>query len=223
MFVLVAGLICAFISITVSLMAWSNNKSHAIKKPKLSINFTRGKYEKELGYQIVDSLAMLANSMKAGLTLIQGLQNLANEVKDPLGKEFRTITAELSLGCSLEDALSSMARRMNHEDINLAATAILVQRQTGGNLAKVLMTLSDTIRERQRVQDKLNSATTQGKFSGAVIVGLPPVMAIVINLIQPGFYQPVIEKPIGWIIMLIALTMDIMGGLALKKICEVKF
>jgi tight adherence protein B len=186
---------------------------------KVKLNHER----RELGFQIVDALSLLSNSLRAGLTLTQAMHNLADELPDPLGREFRTLVNEMSFGCSLDIALTNLSKRVAHEDLDLAITAILVQRQTGGNLASVLITLAATVRDRQKVDEKLKTATAQGKLTGAVIVCLPPAMAIVINIMQPGFFRPMLNSSIGVILLVLGLVMDIAGGLAIRRICEIHF
>lgn len=179
--------------------------------------------QRAVSSQLVDALTMLANSLRAGLSLTQGLQNLAEDLPSPLGPEFRHLSSELSFGASIQDSLTNLASRMRNDDIHLFVTAVLVQRQTGGNLSAVFASLAGTIRERHKLTAKIRAATAQGRMSGAVIAGLPPVMAVAISALQPGFFAPMTQSLEGWGLIALMVTMDIVGWIAISRICTIAY
>lgn len=190
---------------------------------KQAVKYQKSRLKIEINAQLVYAVGMLSNAVRAGLPLLQAIENVAEQAPQPLRKEFRTLCTEMTFGSTLESSLLKMANRIQLEDVDLLVSALLVQRQTGGSLPAVLTKLEETMRERQRVSAKVQAGTAQGKLTGLIIVCLPPAMFIMLNAIQPGYFSPLTDALLGQSLILLLVLMDIIGGLAISKICDVKY
>jgi tight adherence protein B len=171
--------------------------------------------------QLGDTITLMANSLRAGYSLLQTMEMVSREVKDPMGTEFRRVVREVGLGISNEDAMSNLLRRVPSDDLDLLVTAINIQHEVGGNLAQILNIIGHTIRERVRIKGEIGVLTAQQAISGYVITGLPVVLGVVIFLINPSyilgmFRWPYICMPIASVLMIIA------GFFAMKKITAIE-
>ncbi|MBR0284197.1 MAG: type II secretion system F family protein, partial [Selenomonadaceae bacterium] len=124
--------------------------------------------------QLGDTLVMVSNALRAGFSFMQAMELISKEMQPPIGVEFQKVINEMNLGATLETAMENMGRRMQSSDFDLVVTAVLIQRQVGGNLSQVLDSISNTINERIRMRNEISSLTAQGKLSG-LIVGVIPI------------------------------------------------
>jgi tight adherence protein B len=147
--------------------------------------------------QLVDFLTMTANAMRAGHSFLQALELAAREMPDPIGLELRRTLREVSLGLTLEEALLRMVERLPSADLDLLMTAVMIQRQVGGDLASILDNIASTIRERQRIKAEVRTLTAQGRLSGWVISLLPIVLALLLNQLNPSYMRLLWTHPIG--------------------------
>ena len=171
--------------------------------------------------QLGDTITLMANSLRAGYSLMQTMELVAREAKDPIAGEFRRVVREVGLGISTEDAMQNMLRRVPSEDLDLLVTAINIQHEVGGNLAQILSTIGHTIRERVRIQGEIKVLTAQAQLSGYIISLMPIVLAILIFMMNPGYMMQLFAWP--WICMPIgALIMVVLGFFAMKKISTIE-
>jgi len=131
---------------------------------------------KKFNLQLTDSLAIIANSLRAGYSFMQAVELVSREMPAPIGKEFARTFREVNLGTPMEEALGNLGQRMISKDLDLVLTAVLIQRQIGGNLAEILDNISATIRERIRIQGEIKTLTAQGRISGLIIGLVPPIL-----------------------------------------------
>lgn len=136
----------------------------------------------------------------------------------PLGGEFSGILKEIQLGMPTERALSGVLQRVASEDLEMMVTAVLIQRQVGGNLAEVLDKISETITERVRIKGEIKTLTAQGRISGMIIGSLPLVLAFILMLINPEYIKVLITDPVGPILIIYGVISQIMGALMIRKI-----
>ncbi|MEW6556203.1 MAG: type II secretion system F family protein [Elusimicrobiota bacterium] len=172
--------------------------------------------------QLSDGLVLISNSLRSGLSFAQGLEVIAQQGQPPLSEEFQTVTQELKLGISMEQALNNIAQRLKKsKEMRIAMTAINIARETGGNMSEALTTLSETMRKRNEMQGKIDALTAQGKLSGLITALLPFVMAFFIYLISPEIMIPMFTTVYGYLILLVVLMMISIGGLFIKKIVTI--
>ncbi|BAL83572.1 putative type II secretion system protein [Selenomonas ruminantium subsp. lactilytica TAM6421] len=187
----------------------------------LSIHIKRR--QKAFTNQLGDMLTMVANALRAGFSFMQAFEHIAREMDAPIGREVQKVVNEVNIGVDLETALDNMQKRVNSPDFELVVTAVLIQRQVGGNLAQIMDTISDTINERIRMRREIMALTAQGRASGIVLTALPIALGFVLSIINPTYLQPLFTEPIGRMFMVAAIVMEIVGYLVIQKIVNIKF
>lgn len=172
--------------------------------------------------QLPDALEFLARSMRAGHALTVSLSMLGDELPDPLGREFRTMFNEQRLGGPLEAALSNLCDRVPLQDLKFFASALLLQRQTGGNLAEILRQLSTVIRERFRLKGQIKALSAHGRMTSMVLTGLPIVTTFLLNWVAPDYLGGMFHDPDGQKLVIAAVVMVVLGTLCIQKIIQIK-
>lgn len=172
--------------------------------------------------QLVDALLVLANSLKAGFSFLQALDLVSREMPDPIARELQFAIREMNYGTPTEQALLNLSDRIGSDDLDLLITAILIQRQVGGNLAEVLQSIHGTIQDRIRIQQEIKTLTAQGRMSGYIVAALPFGIAGVLTLINPSYMTLMFTKPLGWAMIGGGLTSEIIGYLIIRKIIAIK-
>lgn len=184
---------------------------------KRRIKLRRKKFVHQLG----DSLMMVANALRAGFSFLQAMELTAREMDAPLGTEFQKLINEMNVGSTLETALGNMSRRMESSDFDLVATAVLIQRQVGGNLSQILDTISGTIRERVRMKAEILTLTAQGRFSGLILLSLPFLLCGFIMVFNPGYLRPMISSPLGRLALIVGVILEFIGYFIIMRIVDI--
>ena len=140
--------------------------------------------------QLADTVVLMGNSLRSGMSLLQAMDMVAREGNPPISEEFARVTREIGLGISPQDALLHLVRRIRSEDLDLMVTAINVQHEVGGNLARILNTIADTIRERVKLKGEINTITSQQRMSGYILALLPVFVGGFLTLASPGYIMP---------------------------------
>jgi tight adherence protein B len=182
----------------------------------------RGKRVKAIDDQLPDALDFLTRILRAGHSLATGLQMAGEELPVPLGPEFARCYAQHSLGQPLEDALKDMAGHVDVADFSFVATAVLIQRQTGGDLAEVLKNISGMVRARIRLQQHVKAITAEGRMVGGILLALPFVFYFILYLINPGYASQLTSTPEGRYLLAGGLFMQFLGWVTIRKIVSVK-
>lgn len=185
-------------------------------------NARRGRFA-EFARQLPDALQMMKNSLQAGHTLDRAMLAVAEEMPDPIALEFRETIEELHLGMPIKRAIQNLTLRVVDDNLSIFAAALLVQREVGGNLSQLLGNLSETIRERFRINQEVHALTAEGRMSGYVVAALPVALAMVINLIQPDYMDPLIRTETGHSLLKAALVLEITGFYFIRKACKINF
>ena len=170
--------------------------------------------------QLGDALTMLANAMRAGFSFLQALDLIAKELGDPLAGEFFKLLAEIRLGTDMEAAMLHMEERVQSADLDLVVTAVLIHKQVGGNLAQILDTIGETINERIKMKREIRTLTAQGRLSGWVLAALPFVVAALLSVANPGYLKPLVEEPLGRLVIAVSLVSEIIGFVLIQKIAK---
>jgi tight adherence protein B len=190
--------------------------------PLLVMNVKRNTRIKNFISQFPDALEMFARSLRAGHSFTGAIQMVAQEMPDPIGREFEKVFDEQNLGIPLREALLGMAERIDILDVKFFITAILIQRETGGNLAEIIDNLSYVIRERFRVHGQLRIYTAQGRITGFVLVLLPIAIVCIILITSPEYLKPLWNDRAGRTLIALAVVLQIAGAIAVKKIVRIK-
>lgn len=169
-----------------------------------------------------EALEMFARSLRAGHSFTGAIQLVSQEMPDPVGTEFSKVFEEQNLGIPLRQALIGMTDRVEALDVKFFVTAILIQRETGGNLAEIIDKISHVIRERFRIQGQLRIFTAQARISGIVLALLPVGMAVAIGVLNPEYLKPLWFERAGRIMIAVAVVLQILGWLAIRKIIRIK-
>lgn len=185
----------------------------------LRIRRRRKKFTNQLG----DMLTMVANALRAGFSFMQAFELISREMDAPMGREVQLVVNEVNLGNTLESALDNMQRRVASPDFELVVTAVLIQRQVGGDLAQILDTISDTIQERIRMRREVLALTAQGRISGWVLAAAPFVVAGVMSIIAPSYLSPLIETEPGRMAITIGIISELVGVFVIHRIIDIKF
>ena len=171
--------------------------------------------------QLVDSLLLMANALKAGLSLQQALELVAREMKPPISDEFGRLIKEIHLGRLTDDALRRFAERVPLEDVRLAVDSILTLRETGGNLSETFQVIAHTIVERKKVQGKIKAMTAQGMSQGILICLFPIVMMLLFTFIDPNYMRPFFHSTLGLLMLVAVFILDGAGLWLMFKLVKV--
>lgn len=173
--------------------------------------------------QIDDVVTLLASNMRAGHSLQQALSYVAREVEEPAAGELARVVNQARVGRDVTLALTETAERMESDDFRWIGQAIAIHRQVGGNLAEVLDTVGETVRERGQIRRQVKSLAAEGKLSAIILMVLPFGMAGMLTLVNPEYIGVLLQSPLGWAMIAGGFILLTLGGLWLRKVIEVKF
>lgn len=189
--------------------------------PRLYLRYLRKQRLQKFSDQLEDALLAMSSSLKAGFSINQAMESVAQENRSPISFEFKLLTNEIRLGVPLEEALENMNKRMQSPDFELVSVAIITARQTGGELTGVLERLAGVIRERVRIQQKIRSLTAQGRMQ-AWIIGLVPFgLMLALFYIAPDMMDSFFSNFIGILLLIGVILLDICGFLMIRKITTI--
>lgn len=189
--------------------------------PALAVRFYRRRRVKRFDAQLTDALQQMSNSLRAGLTFQQAVDQVGRESQAPLRQEFGLFTKEVKLGVPVEEALVGMARRVGSEDLELVATSTNIARQMGGNIAEMFQTIAATIRERFRLDGKIDALTSQGRLQGAIVSALPLVIGLSFGRLRPDLMEPMFEGAYGYVLVAAVIVLDAIGFLLIRRIVAI--
>jgi tight adherence protein B len=170
--------------------------------------------------QLPDGLMVIASSLRSGYSVMRAMQTLAQEMGPPISDEFRKTLEEINVGAANEDALRHLAERVRSYDLDLVATAMLIQLQVGGNLAHLMETVAETVRERQRIRAEINILTAEAKLSGMILFLLPVVMAFILTVLNRNHMIVLFTTAVGHVILGAAAALMLLGGLVINHMLQ---
>ena len=185
--------------------------------PPLVIGYLQRRRQNLFNDQLAGMLQLLSNSLKTGYAIDRALETVATKSRPPVSTEFERVTTEITLGTSVEDALSALLLRINSPDLEFIVTAILLHVRVGGNLAEVLDTISDTLRDRLQTKRDMSVLTAQSRASATIITGLPILLALGLYVFVPGYFAPMTTTLIGYILLGIAGLFILVGNLLIRR------
>jgi tight adherence protein B len=190
--------------------------------PFVILGNKRGRRQRMIQLQIPEALEFLSRVLRAGHSFSTGIQMMSEELPQPLRGEFRKCYDQHSLGQPLEEALKDMSHRIESSDFAFFITAVLIQRQTGGDLSEVLKNIGSMIRGRIRLQMSVKAKTAEGRFTGYILVAFPAVMFFLVSFMNPAYAHNLTGTPIGHKMLATAVGLQIMGLYAIRKITTVR-
>ncbi|MGC2448988.1 MAG: type II secretion system F family protein [Candidatus Sulfotelmatobacter sp.] len=169
-----------------------------------------------------EAIDTLARAVRAGHAFTTALEMITNEVAEPVASEFRQLYEEQKFGMPVRDALMNLTERVPLVDVKFFVTAVMLQRETGGNLAEILDNLSYVIRERFKIQRQVRVYTAQGRLTMALLMGMPPIIVTVMTILNPSFIHPLFADPIGHTLLVLGITLQTIGYFVIRKIIRIQ-
>jgi len=190
--------------------------------PVALLNQLAGRRGQAFTGQLPDTLQLLASSLRAGYSLLQGLDAVSQEVDDPMGRELRRVVLETRLGRDMELSLSDLAGRMQSKDFDWVVMAIRIQREVGGNLAELLTSVAETMVSRERLRREVSALTAEGRLSAIIVGALPLVIGVAISVLNPGYINGLFTSSLGRAMVLGATVLTLIGFVWMKKTIEIE-
>ena len=190
--------------------------------PFLVLMNKRNRRQKLMADQLPDALDFLCRALRAGHSMSTGFQLMSEELPQPISGEFRRIYEQHSLGASMEDTLRAAVDRVDSADFAFFVTAVLIQRQTGGDLGEVLNNIGTMIRHRVRLQQHVKAKTAEGRFTGYILAAFPAVLFVVIYCLKRDYAGQLVEKREGLMMLGLAFTLQMLGLYCIRKITTIK-
>ena len=169
-----------------------------------------------------EAIDTLARAVRAGHAFTTALEMIANEVSEPVAGEFRQLYEEQKFGLPVRDALINLAERIPLVDVKFFVTAVMLQRETGGNLAEILDNLSYVIRERFKILRQVRVHTAQGRLTMVLLMALPPTIVVIMLSINPGFIRPLFTDPLGHALIVVGITLQTLGYFFIRRIIRIQ-
>lgn len=188
----------------------------------LYVQFKAKRRMKQFTNQLGDAIAMMSNAIKSGFTFQQAMDIVAKEIKGPISEEFVRALNEIQLGVTLEEALEGICQRVKDDDFEMVAMSVVIQRQVGGNLSQILDTVGETIRDRIKLRGEIKSLTAEGVISGWTIALLPVIVGAFCNVANPDYFKGMLDTDFGKYLGIACLVSEIIGGLVIRWIINVK-
>jgi tight adherence protein B len=185
-------------------------------------SYRRGKRFQKFEELFPEAIDTLARAVRAGHAFTTALELIANEVAEPVASEIRKLFEEQKFGMPVRDALVNLAARVPLVDVKFFVTAVMLQRETGGNLAEILDNLSYMIRERFKIQRQVRVFTAQGRLTMLLLMAMPPVVVVVMLVVSPTFIRPLFDDPLGHTAVVLAITLQTVGYFVIRKIIRIQ-
>ena len=219
----VCSLIAAFLGIVLFTIPYAAVPGLAVgwMTPVLFLKSKGKKRINQLNEQLGDAIMLLSNSLKAGYSFFQAIDSVTKEMDGPIAEELILLQKEINFGLSTEKALENLVTRVASDDLDILVTAVLIQRQIGGNLSEVLDNISSTIRDRIKIKGEVKTITAQGRMSGMVLSLLPVVLCVLVYFISPAHMSVLFTEPLGIAILVFSGLMEFIGILFIRRIVKI--
>ena len=180
------------------------------------------RYVRKFDDQLTEALGTMSNALRAGFSISQAFESVAESDLHPISDEFALLLQQLRVGMSFDDALASLDKRIGSDDLTLVVTAIDIARKTGGNLTEIFDSISETIRGRMRIERKVRTLTAQGRLQGGIVSVMPFLLCIVMTMMKPRLMVPFLTSARGIGCLAVASVMVFVGWLIIRKIVTIK-
>ena len=189
--------------------------------PALYLRNRRGRRLRQFDAGLPRAMELIANSMKAGQSVAQSLSAVTDNAQPPVSDEFLLARREVELGASIDSALNNMVKRIGSNDLRLMVMVITIQRSVGGDLPAILVTLADTMRQREEMRAEVNAATAQSRATALIITLLPIVAAVLLYSIVRDYFRPMLVNPLGWFMLGLAAFLLFVGNLLIRRLTAI--
>lgn len=189
--------------------------------PRYVIMWLKVRRRNRFNIQLVEALSSMSNAMKSGFSIMQAMEHVVANGESPISEEFETMLHQTRVGVGFQEALRNMDRRVGSEDLTLVVLSIETARKTGGNLTEIFASISHTIRERMRIEKRIDTLTAQGRLQGIVLSLMPIVIGLVLHLLEPGLFGPFLKSTVGIICLFVVAIMLVLGALTIRKIVKI--
>ncbi len=186
------------------------------------VAFKRKRRLREFGKNFPEAIDLLGRAVRAGRAFTTGIEMISTELPEPVAGEFRITFEEQNFGLPLKEALLNLAERVPLIDVQFFVVAILIQKETGGNLAEILDNLSRVVRERFKIYGEVRTRTAQGRMTAGILIALPPLMALMLSVVNPDYIGVLFKDPVGPYILAAAAIMQVIGSAILWKIVHIE-
>jgi tight adherence protein B len=190
--------------------------------PLVTLIFMRKARLAKFAKQLPEALELISRALRAGHSLASGFKLVADEMEKPIASEFERCYEAQNLGIPLDDSINEMTERVPNLDLRFFATAVVLQRQTGGDLAEILDKIGYLVRERFKIWGQIQALTGEGRLSGIVLLALPPALFVVMWRLNPNYCMVLFTDPMGHQMLAVAVVMQIIGALVIRKIVNIK-
>jgi tight adherence protein B len=190
--------------------------------PVMWLSFKRKRRLKKFAAQLPEALELVARALRAGHSLAAGFRLVASEMSNPIGSEFGRVFEEQNLGIPFEEALNSITERIPNLDLKFFATAVVLQRQTGGDLAEILDKIGSLVRERFKIWGQVQALTGEGRLSGIVLLALPPMLFVAVYRMNPDYLMLLFTDDLGKKMLIGGVLMQLFGALVIRKIVNIR-
>jgi tight adherence protein B len=190
--------------------------------PFAVLNVKRSRRMKKFEEEFPEALDLIARALKAGHAFVTGLKMVADEMEDPVGPEFRKTFDEQNFGLPLKDALENLTTRMPSLDVRFFATAVMIQRETGGNLSEILENLGHVVRERFKILRQVRVHTAHGRLTGYVLLALPAFLAVALSFINPDHMNLLFRERMGHMLLIAAVVMQTIGYFWIRQVVKIE-
>jgi tight adherence protein B len=190
--------------------------------PYAFVSYRRQKRFEKIEELFPDAIDTLARAVRAGHAFTTALEMISSEIPEPLAAEFRQLYEEQKFGMPVRDALMNLTERVPLVDVKFFVTAVMLQRETGGNIAEILGNLSGMIRERFKIQRQVRVHTAQGRLTMALLMGMPPAVVAILAVFSPEFVHPLFYDPIGHTLLVVSIALQTIGYFAIRKIIKIQ-
>jgi tight adherence protein B len=217
-----ASIVVATAGSTVGLLAAIAGGLAGSLIPMVIVAVIRARRQAKMEAQLPEALALMAGSLRSGFAFTQSVELAAKQLSSPIKDELDRVIRDTSLGASAESALEQLSVRTGSYDIDLMVSSVLVQRTTGGNLSEILDNVAETVRERDRLQNDIKAITSSQRLTGLVLMVYPIGLWLILTAIAPSIYKVLVTEPEGRILLAIALTLQVLGALTIRRILKLE-
>lgn len=192
------------------------------KAPKPIIDYMYRRRVDKMVAQMMDALALMANGLKSSLSISQAMELVSSEMPNPIQQEFDQVLKDNQFGLPLEEAFVNMSKRVQADEVEMFVTAVNILKETGGNLAETFDTISGTIRERFKVENRIKALTAQGFSQGIMLLFVPPMLGAFLYQSDPQFMAPLFNHFLGWILIIFVLILELVAFFVILKVTTIK-
>jgi tight adherence protein B len=186
------------------------------------LKFQKSRRLKLFNANLADAIELIARALRAGHSMFSAIEIVAEQSPEPLNSEFAIVFQQQKFGIPFRDALLQLGDRVPSKDLHFLITAILVQKETGGDLTEILDRTTHVIRDRVRIEGEIKTYTAQGRLTGWILGALPIIMLVILNIVTPGYSAPLFHDPLGQDMLYVGGTLIVIGGLIIRKIVNIQ-